>query len=147
MTNEDRTIREAITILRNRLRKRGAVLSSPDDVRDFLALQVADLDHEVFGMIWLTARHAALRTDFLFRGTIDGAAVYPREVVKAALDANAAAGIMFHNHPGGVAEPSRADVRITARLRSALELVDIRVLDHLIVGGTDVTSLAERGLL
>jgi DNA repair protein radc len=147
MTNEDQTIRSALTILRNRLRRAETYLASPEDARHFLTLRYAELEHEIFGALWLNARHGVLKVEELFRGTVDGASVHPREVVKAALGANAAAVIFFHNHPSGIAEPSRADVRITARLRSALELVDVRLLDHLIVGGMDVTSLAERGLL
>ena len=105
------------------------------------------LGHELFCCLYLDNRHRVLRFDELFRGTIDGTSVYPREVVKEALDINAAAVILAHNHPSGVAEPSRADERITKRLKSALELVDIRLLDHLIIGDGRATSLASRGLL
>ena len=105
------------------------------------------LDHEVFCCLYLDNRHRVLRFDQLFRGTIDGTSVYPREVVKEALAVNAAAVILAHNHPSGVAEPSQADERITKRLKSALELVDIRLLDHLIIGDGEATSLASRGLL
>lgn len=126
---------------------RGDVISDPESVRRYLLGELRDLEHEVFGLLLLDARHQVLRFERLFRGTIDGASVHPREVVRTALGVGAAAVILVHNHPSGVAEPSRADVRITARLKSALELVDVRVLDHLIVGDVDVTSLAERGLL
>ena len=105
------------------------------------------LDHELFCCLYLDNRHRVLRFDELFRGTIDGTSVYPREVVKEALLINAAAVILAHNHPSGVAEPSQADERITKRLKSALDLVDIRLLDHLIVGEGAATSLASRGLL
>jgi DNA repair protein RadC len=105
------------------------------------------LDHELFCCLFLDNRHRVLRFDELFRGTIDGTSVYPREVVKEALAVNAAAVILAHNHPSGVAEPSQADERITKRLKSALELVDIRLLDHLIIGDGKATSLASRGLL
>ncbi|HSG88377.1 MAG TPA: DNA repair protein RadC [Pseudomonadales bacterium] len=126
---------------------RGDVISDPEAVRRWLLGELRDLDHEVFGLLLLDARHQVIRFERLFRGTIDGASVHPREVVRTALDLGAAAVVLVHNHPSGVAEPSRADVRITARLKSALELVDVRVLDHLVVGEMDVTSLAERGLL
>jgi DNA repair protein RadC len=101
----------------------------------------------MFCCLYLDNRHRVLRFDELFRGTIDGTSVYPREVVKEALAINAAAVILAHNHPSGVAEPSQADERITRRLKSALELVDIRLLDHLIIGDSETTSLASRGLL
>jgi DNA repair protein RadC len=126
---------------------RGAVISDPEAVRRWLLGTLRDLDHEVFALLLLDTRHRVIRFEPLFRGTIDGASVHPREVVRTVLEAGAAAVVLVHNHPSGVAEPSRADVRITARLRSALELVDVRVLDHLVVGDADVTSLAERGLL
>ena len=106
-----------------------------------------ELGHEVFCCLFLDNRHRVLRFDELFRGTIDGTSVYPREVVKEALAVNAAAVILAHNHPSGVAEPSQADERITKRLKSALELVDIRLLDHLIIGDGCATSLASRGML
>ena len=126
---------------------RGQVLGSPADVRKFLQLKLRCLPHEVFACLFLDNQHAVIGYEELFRGTIDGASVYPREVVKRCLALNAAAVIFAHNHPSGIAEPSRADEAITLRLRDALALVDIRVVDHLIVGGPDCTSLAERGLL
>ena len=113
----------------------------------WLRVHLRDLRHEIFAVLLLDARHRVIRFEALFRGTIDGASVHPREVVRSALEQGAAAVVLVHNHPSGVAEPSRADVRITARLKSALELVDVRVLDHLVVGDEDVVSLAERGLL
>lgn len=126
---------------------RGDVISSPARVREYLLGSLRDLDHEIFACLFLDARHRVIRFERLFRGTIDGASVHPREVVRAALAANAAAVVLVHNHPSGVAEPSRADVHITGRLKNALELVDIRVLDHLVVGDAEVISLAERGLV
>ena len=123
------------------------VLANPKAVREFLAIHYADHEREVFGCMFLDNRHRLIRFDEVFHGTIDGASVHPREVVKLALARNAAAVILAHNHPSGVAEPSQADELITARLRDALALVDIRVLDHLVVGGTTVTSFVERGLL
>ena len=105
------------------------------------------LEHELFCCLFLDNRHRVIKFDEMFRGTIDGTSVYPREVVKEALAVNAAAVILAHNHPSGVAEPSQADERITKRLKSALELVDIRLLDHLIIGDGEATSLASRGML
>jgi DNA repair protein RadC len=125
----------------------GEAIRSPADTESFLKARMQHLDHELFCCLYLDNRHRVLRFDELFRGTIDGTSVYPREVVKEALSVNAAAVILAHNHPSGVAEPSQADERITKRLKSALELVDIRLLDHLIVGNGAATSLASRGLL
>ena len=125
----------------------GACIRSPADTEAFLLSRLRHLGHERFCCLYLDNRHRVLHFDELFRGTIDGTSVYPREVVKEALAVNAAALILAHNHPSGVAEPSQADERITRRLKSALELVDIRLLDHLIIGDGGVTSLASRGLL
>lgn len=123
------------------------VLSAPDATRRFLATHLAHIPHEVFACVFLDNRNRVLAFEEMFRGTIDGAAVYPREVVKTALRHNAAALILAHNHPSGVAEPSRADRDITHRLVEALALVDIRVLDHFVLGRDQQVSLAERGLL
>ena len=125
----------------------GQAIRSPTDTEEFLRAKLRDLPHELFCCVYLDNRHRVLRFAELFRGTIDGTSVYPREVVKEALAVNAAAVILAHNHPSGVAEPSQADERITGRLKAALELVDIRLLDHLIVGDGSTTSLANRGLL
>ena len=125
----------------------GDVLSSPEQVRHYLSLHLTGLSHEVFAALFLDNRHRVIEYRELFRGTIDSAAVYPREVVKRCLSANAAAVIFAHNHPSGVAEPSDTDVRLTRKLVDALALVDVRVLDHLIVGQGVQTSLAERGLM
>lgn len=125
----------------------GKVIASPSDTENFLQAKIAHLGHELFCCLYLDNRHRVLHFDELFRGTIDGSSVYPREVVKEALTVNAAAVILAHNHPSGVAEPSQADERITQRLKCALDLVDIRLLDHLIIGSGTVTSLASRGVL
>jgi DNA repair protein RadC len=127
--------------------RRQPVLTNPRAVRDYLSVHYAGQEREVFGVMFLDNRHRLIAVEEMFLGTVDGASVHPREVVKRALRLNAAAVILAHNHPSGVAEPSQADELITARIRDALALVDIRVLDHLIVGGTSVTSLAERGLI
>ncbi len=126
---------------------RGDAIRSPADTETYLQARLQHLGHELFCCLYLDNRHRVLAFVELFRGTIDGTSVYPREVVKEALAVNAAAVILAHNHPSGVAEPSQADERITKRLRSALELVDIRLLDHLIIGAGRATSMASRGLL
>ncbi|MDX1251404.1 MAG: DNA repair protein RadC [Gammaproteobacteria bacterium] len=127
---------------------RSDALNSPSDTRRFLTARLRGYPHEVFACLFLDNRHRVIRFDEMFTGTLDGASVHPREVVKRALAHNAAAVIFAHNHPSGVAEPSRADEALTRRLKDALALVDIRVLDHLIIGdGEDVVSFAERGLL
>lgn len=125
----------------------GEAIRSPADTEAFLKARLRHLGHELFCCLFLDNRHRVLRFDEMFRGTIDGTSVYPREIVKEALAVNAAAVILAHNHPSGVAEPSAADERITRRLKSALELVDIRLLDHLVIGDGRATSLASRGLL
>ena len=142
----DEILAEARSLIKKRLR-RGTLLTSPRAAHEFLTLHYAHLEHEVFAVLFLDTRHRLINCRDLFRGTVDGAAVHPREVVKEALASNAAAVILAHNHPSGIAEPSQADEIITTRLRDALALVDIRVLDHLIVSGSTVTSLAERGVL
>ena len=125
----------------------GAALTSPGAVRDFLRIQLGSLPHEVFVCLWLDAQHRVLRSQQLFQGTLTQTSVYPREVVKAALAANAAAVIFAHNHPSGVAEPSQSDQLLTDALKQALQLVDVRVLDHFIVAGAGCLSFAEKGLL
>jgi DNA repair protein RadC len=125
----------------------GETIRNPADTEAFLQARMRHLGHELFCCLYLDNRHRVLRFDEMFRGTIDGTSVYPREVVKEALQVNAAAVILAHNHPSGVAEPSQADERITQRLKSALELVDIRLLDHLIIGDGRSTSMASRGLI
>lgn len=140
----DAVIAEALGILENRLRRPGAAITSTDATRAYLRLRLAQYEHEVFAVLFLDNKHRVLAFNEMFRGTIDGAAVYSREVVKAALHHNAAAVILAHNHPSGVADPSAADIAITEKLRSALSLVDVRLLDHCIVGSQDVVSMTER---
>ena len=122
-------------------------LSAPRAAREYLALRLGSVEHEIFACIFLDAQNRIIEYVELFRGTVTQTAVYPREVVKEALRRNAVALILVHNHPSGIGEPSRADEHLTQTLKDALALVDVRVLDHLIVGGTGLTSLAERGLL
>jgi len=125
----------------------GAVLTSPGAVRDYLRLALGGKPHEVFVCIWLDAQHRVIKFDEPFRGTLTQTSVYPREIVKAALKANAAAVIFAHNHPSGAAQPSQADELLTRNLKEALALVDVKVLDHFIVAGNHALSFAERGLL
>lgn len=127
--------------------QRGRPFRSPSDTQAYLRLKLADVHTERFGCLFLDNRHRILGMRELFQGTIDGTSVYPRVVVQQALEVNAAAVILYHNHPSGVAEPSQADERITRRLKAALELVDIRLLDHFVVATGDAVSLAARGLL
>jgi len=127
--------------------RRGVNLTSSDVVKNYLKLKLATYEHEVFCAVFLDAQHKLVRYEEMFQGTIDGCAVYPREVVKRALSHNAAAVIFAHNHPSGYPEPSQADKAITNRLQAALASVDIRVLDHCVIGGDEVVSFAERGLL
>ena len=138
-------VNQAISILDNRIRH-GDAMSSPDDTRNYLRLNLADELAEVFCCLFLDNRNRVISFDRLFNGTIDGASVYPREVVRAAINHNAAAVIFAHNHPSGVAEPSSADKQITKRLKDALALIDVRTLDHIVVGD-DCVSFAERGLI
>ncbi|WP_292978922.1 RadC family protein [Nitrosomonas sp.] len=127
--------------------KSGDIMNSPQSVRNYLCLSLRGKPHEVFVGIFLDARHRTITTEELFNGTLTQASVYPREVIKRALYHNAAAMIFAHNHPSGVAEPSRADEVLTQSLKQALALVDIKVLDHFIVGSGEVISFAERGLI
>lgn len=132
--------------LRERL-EREASLNSPEQTRNYLQSRLRGYPYEVFACLFLDNRHRVIEYEELFRGTIDGASVHPREVVRRALQHNAAAAILAHNHPSGVTEPSTADTRITQRLKEALALVDVRLLDHFIIGDGVPTSLAELGLL
>ena len=127
--------------------QRGDALSSPEQAQALLERHLRDRGQEVFCCLWLDTRHRLIRLEDMFFGTINAASVYPREVVKAALKYQAAAVIFGHNHPSGIAEPSAADRQLTVRLVSALQLIDVRVLDHIVVGDGDCTSFAQRGLL
>jgi len=142
----DEVLRAARRVLGQRVR-RGCALNSPQMVRDFLRIKLAALEHEVFAVLMLDAQNRVIEYQEMFRGTVTQTSVYPREVVKESLARNAAAVIFAHNHPSGIAEPSRADELLTTTLKQALSLVDVRVLDHFIVAGDDILSFAERGLL
>jgi len=144
--SDDELIAAALQVAADRL-ARGDVLQSPRATREFLGLRLANVEHEVFCGLFLDNRHRVVAFEELFRGTVDGASVHPREVVKRVLALNAAAVIFAHNHPSGESEPSSADEMITHRLRDALALVDVRVLDHIVVGGKTAVSMVERGLL
>jgi DNA repair protein RadC len=148
LSNDESIIESAIKILESRISysSSSTPLTSPQASKDYVKLQLATYEHEVFACLFLDNKHRVITFEKLFRGSINSASVYPREVVKACLKHNAAAVILAHNHPSGVSEPSQADLSITSRLSDALALIDVRILDHLIVG-EDVTSFAERGLI
>lgn len=143
---QDQIVRRALRILDTRMRS-GEPLSSPSAVRDFLRLKLSGLPVEVFFVIFLDAQNRVLAAEEMFRGTLTQTSVFPREIVKAALGHNAAGTIFAHNHPSGVAEPSHADENLTQVLKQALALVDVRVLDHFVIGHSATLSFAERGLL
>lgn len=141
------TVREALNLLERQLREPGATFTSTTAVRDWLHLQLATLEREEFVVLFLDNQHRLIVHETLFKGSISHTEVHIREVVKSCLRHNAAAVILAHNHPSGYAEPSDADRRITTLLKQALDLMDIRLLDHLVVGGMDIVSFAERGWL
>ena len=145
--NEDAIIAKALEILARRMRTSGVMMDSPQVVRDWLRLRVGGKPYEEFGCIWLNAQHNLIEAGEMFRGTLTQTSAYPREVVKEALHHNAAAVIFYHNHPSGAAEPSLADEMLTRQLKDALNLVDVRVLDHFVVTAEQTTSFAEKGLL
>ena len=144
---DQQTVREALTLLECQLREPGASFTSTTAVRDWLRLQLATLEREEFVVLFLDNQHRLIAHETLFSGTINHTQVHPREVVKAGLKHNCAAVIVAHCHPSGEAEPSQADRQITERLKQALDLVGIRLLDHLVVGGMETVSFAERGWL
>ena len=140
-------VETAREIVRAQVRDHLQSFNDPNAVRDYLRDYCMGLEQEVFGCIYLDSQHRLLGVEELFRGTINAAPVYPREVVKSALKHNAAAIILFHNHPSGVPEPSNADERVTHRVKKALEVIDVALLDHFVVGNPSIASFAERGLL
>ncbi len=144
---ETNIIDEALALLREKLTKEKVFFSSAPVAKKFAYLKLAQMEHEVFGIIHLDSQHRMIDYEEIFRGTIDGASVYPREVAKSCLSKNTAACIMVHNHPSGKETPSESDKKITSRLKEALGLFEIRVLDHLVVGDQEVFSFAERGYL
>lgn len=146
---DDATIAAALAILERRVAGMlvNPVMEAPKDATDYLRLRCAGLEHEVFGCVWLDAQHRVLGFEEMFRGTLTQTSVFPREVAKRALAVNAAAVMFWHNHPSGSAEPSRCDELLTTCLKTALALVDVRVLDHFVVTDGAITSFAKRGLL
>ena len=146
--HEQAVVDAALLIIRAHWGKRGGVVfDSPARVKEFMELQLAHLEHEVFAVMFLDSQHQLIAFEQMFRGTLRQTSVHPREVVKRALALNAAAVCLAHNHPSGTAEPSRADEFLTQALRTSLALVDVRVLDHFVVGRAQVMSFAERGML
>lgn len=144
---EDAVIAEALAILMRRMGQKGAWLTSPACVRDYLRVTLMNREREFFACVWLDSQHRVVCVEELFAGTLTQTSVYPREVVKRALAHNAHAVIFAHNHPSGCAQPSAADELLTRDLKAALSLVDVRTLDHFIVAGASMVSFAERGLL
>lgn len=143
---EDSIIAQALSILAKRVRQRDC-MSAPAKVKAYLTLRSRDLEHEEFSVLFLDSQNRLIECESMFRGTLTQASVYPREIVKAALRHNAAGVILSHNHPSGEPEPSRADEFLTQTIKASLALVDVRVLDHVIVGGASSVSFAERGLV
>ena len=145
-TEEQFVIDQATRILDSKIRSSPALTSS-NATRTYLRVSMATLEREVFRVIFLDSQNRVITVEDLFFGTIDGTSVHPREVVKAALRHNAAAAILAHNHPSGMTEPSQADINITRHLKDVLAMVGVRILDHVVVGIEDDTSMAERGLI
>lgn len=145
--SEQKTIRKALTLLARQLREPGASFTSTTAARDWLRLQLATSEREEFTALFLDNQHRLIAHETLFTGTLNQTQIHPREVVKSGLKHNCAAVIVAHCHPSGLAEPSNADRQITARLKQALDLVEIRLLDHLVIGGMDIVSFSERGWL
>lgn len=146
-TEDDTVIARALAILEGRMRKAFDKIGTPGVAKDYCRLQLGGLDHEVFGVIFLDTQNRLIEFRRMFNGTLTQTSVYPREIVKAVLEVNAATVILTHNHPSGSVEPSRADEAMTHSLKSALALVDVRVIDHIVVSASDTLSFAERGLL
>jgi len=146
LASNEEILKAARQLLAHRVR-RGALLQSPQKVGEYLTMRLGNLDYECFGLILVDCRHRVIDCVELFRGTIDGASVYPREIVKLALDKGAAGAVAYHNHPSGVKDRSHADELITKRLAEALATVEVKLLDHLILAGLDVLSFAQSGLL
>ena len=145
--SKDEVIAAAIRFVEEKATYTSATLDTAREAMDLLRLRIGDKEHEVFCVLYLNSQHQLIEVEELFRGTIDGAAVYPREIAKGCLRTNAAACILGHNHPSGTTEPSTADKRITERITSALGLLDIRVLDHVIVSTDGALSFAQEGLM
>lgn len=144
---DDNIISQALSILAGRMYSTSDVFNSPQDVKHYLMLRIGGKDHEVFAVLFLDAQHRLILAEEMFRGTLTQTSVYPREVVKASIQNNAAAVVLAHNHPSGNVTPSHADKALTQTLKSALALVDVRVLDHIVVSAASSYSFAETGLI
>ncbi|MCQ8118526.1 DNA repair protein (plasmid) [Methylomonas sp. EFPC1] len=140
-------IRNALAILETLFQKQDLSATSPDTVKDFCRLHFGHLEHEEFGLLFLDNQHRLIKYESIAKGTVDSCSVYPREIVKAVLACNGCALVAYHNHPSGVLSPSDADMRITQKLREALALIDVRILDHIIVSNQGAYSFAEHGLI
>ena len=140
-------IKRALKILESRMTYESNIFSSPDDTKNYLRLKLGNKEREIFSVLYLSSQHQLISYEELFLGTIDGASIHVREIVKLGLALNATAIVCAHNHPSGICEPSKADELITQRIKDACEMVDIRMLDHLIVSAKGSVSLAERGLI
>lgn len=147
ISRENKLIQRALAVLERRLFQRGPCVSNPSDIRNYLRVRLAPQDREVFALLYLDNRHRVMAFEPLFQGTVDGAPVYPRVVLKRAIEHNCAALILVHNHPSGVAKPSHGDRVLTKQLKNLLAEVDIRVLDHFIVGEGEPFSFADAGIL
>ena len=145
--SDDSIVSKALAILAKRMKKIGQVFSSPETVKSLCALKIGALEHEVFAVLFLDSQNRLIEFQEMFRGTLSQTSVYPREVVKACLSLNAASVILTHNHPSGSLNPSRADESLTQVLKTALALIDVRVLDHIIVSSANSLSMAEKGLI
>jgi DNA repair protein RadC len=146
VNNDEDIIAQALAILRKKVMRKGVSITDPQTTKDYLTVKYIDKPNEVFGAIWLDNRHRIIEIEEMFYGTLDGCSVHNRVVAQSAFKHNAAAVIFFHNHPSGNPEPSRADETVTNKLKEILNMIEVRVLDHFIIGET-VTSFAERGLI
>lgn len=146
-TSDEKIVARAIRILMKELSVPGELMTAPSTVKRYLSLRLARKEHEVFGALWLNAQNKLISDEVIFFGTLNQTAVHPREVVKKALACNAASLVCYHNHPSGNAAPSEADRHLTTMLQNALQLIEVRLLDHIIVGGLDTYSFAEHGSL
>jgi DNA repair protein RadC len=144
-SSDEKTVARAIKILSKELAAPGELLTAPSMVKRYLTLRLAKKEHEIFGGLWLNAKNQLIANEDMFFGTLTQATIYPREVVKKALGHNAASLVCYHNHPSGTPSPSEADRQITVVLKNALQLVEVRLIDHIIVGGLDSYSFAENG--
>lgn len=147
MYSDDEIIAKALTILAKRVKKHDFKLSSPNAVKNYLQIKLGEMEHEVFGVLFLNVKNRLIEDAIMFNGSLTHASVYPREVVKKSLYVNAASVVIYHNHPSGDSEPSQADINLTRNLSQALNLIDVRLLDHIVVTGADTTSFAEQGLI